>query len=151
MSATPYLLDNADAEAARRMEILAKLYDSATHEALIRVGLAPGWQCLEVGGGGGSVAAWMAERCAPGGSVLCTDIDPRHIAGGPANLRVERHDITRDPLPAAHLIMMLSPKVFQPTGLYPGSCPPKIRSKKSASHQVCFPSIADGSVQRRNW
>jgi SAM-dependent methyltransferase len=44
----------------------------------------------------------MAERCAPGGSVLCTDIDPRHIAGGPANLRVERHDITRDPLPAAH-------------------------------------------------
>lgn len=103
MAATsPYLLDNADAEAARRMEILAKLYDPATREALTGVGLAPGWSCLEVGGGGGSVAAWMAERCAPHGSVLCTDIDPRHIAGGPANLRVERHDITRDALPAAH-------------------------------------------------
>ena len=43
----------------------------------------PGWHCLEVGGGGGTVAHWMAERCAPGGSVLCTDIDPRHIVRAP--------------------------------------------------------------------
>jgi len=101
-TAKPYLLDNADAEAARRMEILARLYDADTRKALTEVGLAPGWQCLEVGGGGGSVATWMAERCAPGGSVLCTDIDPRHIAARHSNLRVEQHDITQDPLPAAH-------------------------------------------------
>lgn len=101
-TAKPYLLDNADAEAARRMEILARLYDADTRKALADVGLAPGWHCLEVGGGGGSVATWMAERCAPGGSVLCTDIDPRHIASRHSNLRVEQHDITQDPLPAAH-------------------------------------------------
>jgi SAM-dependent methyltransferase len=101
-TARPYLLDNSDAEAARRMEILAQLYDTDTRKSLAGVGLAPGWNCLEVGGGGGSVAAWMAECCAPGGSVLCTDIDPRHIEARHPNLRVERHDITQDPLPPAY-------------------------------------------------
>jgi SAM-dependent methyltransferase len=39
---------------------------------------------------------------APRGSVLCTDLDPRHIpATGLDTLRIERHDIVRDPLPEA--------------------------------------------------
>ena len=101
--ATPYLLDNAQAQAARRMQVLAHLYDATTRRMLSEVGIGDGWQCLEVGGGGGSIAHWMAERVAPGGSVLCTDIDPRHIAAPRLpNLRIERHDIVRDHLPAAH-------------------------------------------------
>jgi SAM-dependent methyltransferase len=101
--ATPYLLDNADAVAARRMHALAHLYDATTTRVLSDVGIADDWQCLEVGGGGGSVAQWMAERVAPSGSVLCTDLDPRHIpAPGLPNLRIERHDIVRDELPTAH-------------------------------------------------
>ena len=79
-TATPYLLDNAQAEAAQRMQVLARLYDATTRRVLSETGIARGWQCLEVGGGGGSVAHWMAERVAPAGSVLCTDLDPRHIA-----------------------------------------------------------------------
>jgi SAM-dependent methyltransferase len=99
---TPYLLDNAQEQAALRMRALARLFDATTQRALTAVGIADGWSCLEVGGGGGSVARWMAERVAPRGSVLCTDIDPRHVPE-PArdNLRIERHDITRDALPAA--------------------------------------------------
>jgi SAM-dependent methyltransferase len=101
-AATTYLLDNAQAESAQRMRLLARMFDAPTQRALLATGLAPGWECLEVGGGGGSVATWLAERVAPGGSVLCTDIDPRHVpAGTPLNLHVLRHDIVRDELPAA--------------------------------------------------
>jgi SAM-dependent methyltransferase len=100
---TPYLLDNAQTEAARRMRVLAHLYDATTRRVLSDTGIGDGWSCLEIGGGGGSVAHWMAERVAPGGSVLCTDLDPRHIAVPQLpNLRIERHDIVRDDLPAAH-------------------------------------------------
>jgi SAM-dependent methyltransferase len=102
-AATPYILDNAQTEAARRMRVLAHLYDTTTRRVLSETGIADGWHCLEIGGGGGSVAHWMAERVAPGGSVLCTDLDPRHIAAPQLpNLRIERHDIVRDDLPAAH-------------------------------------------------
>src|SRR5689334_6589116 len=100
--ATPsrYLLDNADSIAAHRMAALARLYDAATHRTLDAAGISAGWHCLEVGGGGGGVARWMAERVGATGSVLCTDLDPRHIApSGLANLHVVRHDVVRDPLP----------------------------------------------------
>ena len=101
MAAGAYLLDNAQAVSVRRMSALARLFDAATLRALDATGLGEGWSCLEVGGGGGSVAHWLAARVAPTGSVLCTDIDPRHIPSGPPNLRVVRHDIVRDPLPEA--------------------------------------------------
>jgi len=100
--ATPsrYLLDNADAIAAHRMNALSRLYDPASHRTLTAAGIAPGWHCLEVGGGGGGVARWMAERVGVSGSVLCTDLDPRHIAPpGLPNLQVVRHDAARDALP----------------------------------------------------
>lgn len=101
MSATTrYLLDNAETVASERMPALARLFDAATHRALEAVGISPGWQCLEVGGGGGSIARWMAQRVGTPGSVLCTDIDPRHIEpSGLANLHVVRHDAARDEFP----------------------------------------------------
>jgi ubiquinone/menaquinone biosynthesis C-methylase UbiE len=104
-AASTYLLDNASEKAGTRMDVLARLYDPTTHRVLGSVGIAPGWRCLEVGGGGGSVARWLAERVGPAGSVLCTDLDTRIIergrASAPANLEIRRHDIARDPLPVA--------------------------------------------------
>jgi len=98
-----YLLDNANEKAVPRMDILARLFDATTRRVLEGVGLAPGWRCLEVGGGGGSVARWLAERVGPSGRVTCTDLDTRIIeqgrAAAPANLEVIRHDIAYDPLP----------------------------------------------------
>ena len=100
--ATPsrYLLDNADSIAAHRMHALSRLYDAGTQRALESAGITSGWHCLEVGGGGGSIAQWMARRVAPAGTVLCTDLDPRHIApSGLVNLHVVRHDAAHDALP----------------------------------------------------
>ena len=78
-AASTYLLDNANEKAGMRMEVLARLYDPTTRRVLAATGLAAGWSCLEVGGGGGSVARWLAERVGPAGRVLCTDLDTRII------------------------------------------------------------------------
>ena len=96
-AATTYLLDNASEKAVTRMDVLARIYDPTSRRVLESTGIAAGWRCLEVGGGGGSVARWMAERVGPTGSVLCTDLDTRIIERGRAhagpNLEVIRHDI----------------------------------------------------------
>jgi ubiquinone/menaquinone biosynthesis C-methylase UbiE len=99
---TPYIFDNAaEAETAERFASLDALYNFRTFRFLETAGIGPGWHCLEVGGGSGSVAAWMAERVGPSGCVQVTDIDPRFIEGRQrhANVELRRHDVGVDPLP----------------------------------------------------
>ncbi|MEU1672479.1 class I SAM-dependent methyltransferase [Streptomyces roseifaciens] len=93
-----YVFDNEHAEAAEQHRCLAGAYDAFTTRRLSRLPLAPGSVCLEVGAGGGSVARWLSERVAPGGSVLATDVKPQHTPPTPG-VEVLTHDITRDPLP----------------------------------------------------
>jgi len=98
-----YLLANSGKETPRRFAALSALFDEGTILHLKRCGVGPGWQCLEVGAGGGSIAHWLADRVGPAGHVVATDIDPCFLE--PAyrhNLAVRRHDIARDPLPSAH-------------------------------------------------
>jgi SAM-dependent methyltransferase len=83
----------------RRLAILGRVFDPPTERLLERLGVQPGWRCLEVGAGGGSLARWLAARVAPGGSVLATDIDVRFQTEGIPGLEVRKHDIVEDPLP----------------------------------------------------
>jgi SAM-dependent methyltransferase len=97
-----YALDNAAKEASGRFDALAAIYDPGTIRHLEQCGVSSGWQCLEVGGGGGSIAAWLAARAGPAGHVLVTDIDPRFLESlHSPNLEVRRHDIVNDALPEA--------------------------------------------------
>src|SRR4029077_16621494 len=97
-----YLLDNAAREAPARFDALSALYDQATIQHLENSGVGPGWRCLEVGGGRGSIAAWLATRVGPTGHVLVTDLDPRFLdASKFPNLEVRRHNIVSDSLPEA--------------------------------------------------
>ena len=57
-----YLLDNAAAEAQSRFWALESIFDEATFARVRRLGLRPGWRCLEIGAGGGSVARWLADQ-----------------------------------------------------------------------------------------
>jgi tRNA A58 N-methylase Trm61 len=100
-----YAIDNTSERAGSRYHALETAYDPATCARLTELGVAPAMRCLEVGGGGGSVAAWLAERVGPEGSVLATDIQPRRPDGSAdhANLRVVRHDTAREELPEGHL------------------------------------------------
>jgi SAM-dependent methyltransferase len=105
-SGSGYLLDNRQVEAGPRLVAISELFDPATFRLLSATGAGPGWRCWDVGAGGPSVPAWMAERVAPGGSVLATDIDCSWMgdpgaAGEPGVVRVDvrRHDVVADPPP----------------------------------------------------
>jgi SAM-dependent methyltransferase len=102
MSDTSYVFDNAHGETRERFPALSDLYDDETIRCLQSVGVAAGWQCLEVAAGGGSIAQWIAGQVGSRGRVLATDIDTRFLQslGGP-ELEVRKHDITRDALPEA--------------------------------------------------
>ena len=65
--------------AATRFAALAALFDSNTERHLQDRGVAPGWHCLEVGGGGGSIAGWLSERVGPAGQIVVTDVDVRFL------------------------------------------------------------------------
>lgn len=93
-----YVFDNAAPQATGRFSVLESRYDPASRKALKQTGVGPGWKCLEIGGGGGSLGDWLAERVGPDGEVTVTDLAP--TPSSRANVRVLRHDITRDPLPA---------------------------------------------------
>jgi SAM-dependent methyltransferase len=103
---TGYVFDNAaEGPTARRFAGLEALYDARTRRALEATGIGPGWRCLEVGAGGGSVAAWLAGQVGADGHVLATDLDPRFLSALPsldrANVEIRRHDVAADPLPIA--------------------------------------------------
>ena len=86
--------------AATRFAALSAIFDTGTTRHLLDRGLGPGWHCLEVGGGGGSIARFLSERVGEAGRVLVTDIDTGFLdALRLPGLEVVRHDITRDQLP----------------------------------------------------
>jgi len=83
-----------------RLAGIEATWDPGTRTLLDSLGIGPGGRCLEAGAGGGSIAAWMADRVGPMGSVLAVDIDTTHVeplAGGVVVVR--RHDLLRDDLP----------------------------------------------------
>jgi ubiquinone/menaquinone biosynthesis C-methylase UbiE len=102
MSDTRYVFDNAHGETRERFPALSDLYDGETIRCLQSVGVAAGWQCLEVAAGGGSIARWLASQVGNGGRVLATDVDTRFLeALADPVIEVCRHDMVRDPLPGS--------------------------------------------------
>lgn len=84
-------------EELARLRVLESLCDPWTIRFLDTVGVAPGWSCLEVGAGAGSVARWLAERVGPSGHVVATDLNPRFLDDLSASgIDVRRLDITAD-------------------------------------------------------
>ena len=80
-----------------RLGLLEDLFDSASRRRrdLVR----PGWRCLEVGAGRGSIAVWLAEQVGENGHVVATDIDVTYLERlDLPNLEVRRHNILDDPL-----------------------------------------------------
>ncbi len=100
--AAGYGLDNAWPKALARLRSLEYWLDPGSIRHLGARGVGPGWRCLEVGGGAGSIAQWLCGQVGPDGEVLATDLDTTFLAAlNEANLRVVRHDISADALPAA--------------------------------------------------
>lgn len=78
----------------QRLRLLESIRDPGTICRMRELGVAPGWRCLEVGAGHGSIACWLSESVVPTGDVVAADIDIRfleHIHF--TNLEVRRHDV----------------------------------------------------------
>lgn len=95
-----YLFDNAWEHAQRRLTLLEQCFDPDTIRRLCRVGIQPGWRCLEAGAGVGSIARWLCAQVGPDGRVLAVDLDTRFLDQlDEPNLDVQRMDLRTDDLP----------------------------------------------------
>jgi SAM-dependent methyltransferase len=92
-----YVYDTAFEEERARLAGMEAQWDPGTFRHIEALGLPDDASCWEIGAGGGSVAAWLAERA---GRLLVTDVDTRfvdHLASD--KVAVERHDVVADPAP----------------------------------------------------
>ena len=80
-----------------RLQLLQQSLDSLTIRRLEKLGVQPGWHCLEVGAGVGSIAHWLAERVGREGRIVATDIDTRFLDNtDEPNLEIRHHNILVD-------------------------------------------------------
>ncbi len=70
-----YLLEHDWAHEPRRLELLERHADPTSFRRLRATGVGPGWNCLEIGAGRGSVARWLAQEVLPYGNVTALDLD----------------------------------------------------------------------------
>lgn len=108
-----YVFDQAWEGERARLANLEQWLDPGSIDAMERIGVSDGWHCLEIGGGGGSIARWLSARVGSDGAVLATDLDTRFLGAiDEPNVTVQRHDITAEDLPPAtfdfaHLRLLL--------------------------------------------
>jgi SAM-dependent methyltransferase len=96
-----YAWDNGWVEARRRLELLEQVWDPVSFGSLQQIAVQPGWRCLEIGGGYGSIVRWLCNTVGPHGRVVTVDLDARFLrAIESPNLDVIEADVVREGLPA---------------------------------------------------
>jgi ubiquinone/menaquinone biosynthesis C-methylase UbiE len=81
----------------QRLALMSELLDPVELAHIARLGVGPGWRCLELGCGNGSIAQALAERVAPTGHVVASDIDLSYISDLRAPcLEIRKIDILQD-------------------------------------------------------
>ncbi len=81
----------------KRLALMSALLDPVARAHIVRLGVGPGWRCLELGCGNGSIAQALAERVASTGHVVASDIDLRYIVDLHVPcLEIRRIDILQD-------------------------------------------------------
>jgi len=102
MRPVSYTWDNAMVEGRRRLALLEHSLDPSTFRRLEGIGVAPGWRCLDVGAGGGTVCEWLCRRVAPTGHVTAIELDARFIRSlDLANFDVREENVVDADLPPA--------------------------------------------------
>ena len=89
-----YVLSHELSGERQRLALMSELLDPFQRAVLKRLGLRPGWRCLEVGCGNGSISRWLSEEVSGGGHVVASDVDTSYLADLHAsNLEVRRLNI----------------------------------------------------------
>jgi 2-polyprenyl-3-methyl-5-hydroxy-6-metoxy-1,4-benzoquinol methylase len=87
------IFNHGTAEEEERLTLIEEEQDPYTCSCIEALGPQLNWQCLEVGAGRGSMAAWLAERC-PEGQVVALDLDTKLLdTQGHHNIEVRQQDI----------------------------------------------------------
>jgi ubiquinone/menaquinone biosynthesis C-methylase UbiE len=95
-----YPLSNEWKAARERLAQLETIWDPWAIRNFEGLRVKEGWHCLEVAGGGGSLAEWLCNRTGSSGHVVATDLQTHFLeALNASNLEVWRHDILVDALP----------------------------------------------------
>jgi 2-polyprenyl-3-methyl-5-hydroxy-6-metoxy-1,4-benzoquinol methylase len=93
------LSPTADTFERERLSLLEQAVDPLSQRRLAALGLQPGWRCLEVGAGHGSIVRWLGAQVGSQGRVVATDINLRFLTElALPNVEVRQHDIRTDPL-----------------------------------------------------
>lgn len=79
----------------RRRELLERHADPTTIRRLEATGVGPGWRCLELDGGAGSIARWLRARVGAAGEVRDLDLATalRALDGEPAPVPFPQFDL----------------------------------------------------------
>ena len=94
-----YQFDHQWEQERARLGALEAVFDPCSHRCIHEIDPQPGWRCLEVGAGGGSMAEWLCSVVGPDGAVVATDLETRFVSAiDRPNLEVRTHDIVSDPL-----------------------------------------------------
>jgi 2-polyprenyl-3-methyl-5-hydroxy-6-metoxy-1,4-benzoquinol methylase len=71
--------ENRDDQELRRLRLIEQALDDETISRLRSTGIQPGWRCLELGAGAGSIAQWMAGSIGDQGQVFAIDIKTNYL------------------------------------------------------------------------
>jgi SAM-dependent methyltransferase len=92
-----YTLPHALLGERQRLALMSSLLDPMEQACIARLGVGPGWRCLELGCGNGSIAQALTGLVAPTGHVVASDIDLAYIANlQKPCLEIRRIDILED-------------------------------------------------------
>lgn len=90
-----YIYDPALEDEHTRLHALESVLDPGSIRIFETIGVEKTWRCLEVGGGGGSVAFWLSQHAE---HVVATDLDTRFLERVPAsNLEIRKHNAATEP------------------------------------------------------
>jgi 2-polyprenyl-3-methyl-5-hydroxy-6-metoxy-1,4-benzoquinol methylase len=109
-----YILDDSMHIEYERLDLMSKILDPWTRGYLDALGVGPGWRCLELGGGNGSITEWLAGRVGPSGAVTSLDINTTLLQLVPdQNVTVRQCDVRTDDLPTGFDLVMCRAMLHQ--------------------------------------
>jgi 2-polyprenyl-3-methyl-5-hydroxy-6-metoxy-1,4-benzoquinol methylase len=83
----------------RRLRAIEEVFDPSSRRRLSATGMCPGWSCLEVGPGAGSLLNWMAAVVGPAGRVTGVDLSTKFLsAAQPQHVEIREGDVRTIPL-----------------------------------------------------
>lgn len=93
-----YVLDHHLQGERARLALMSRLLDPTHRRHIEALGIGPGTRALEVGCGNGTVAVWLAEHVAPGGTAVAVDLDLSLIDARAPALELRQGDIVAGPI-----------------------------------------------------